>query len=167
PITDEDALLNITTPPPDRFDRLLLTLAIEKENRDIIVDSVQDWRDPNEEHRANGAESDDYYLKLPIPYRSRNANIESITELLQIRGITPAIYNGSKDRLGLASLVTARSAGTVNMNTAGSAALTALVLSTAALQELLQSRHNSGPFPNVPGKFGGRNLGVTTRTSRV
>ena len=31
-----------------------------------IVDSIQDWRDPNEEHRLNGAESDDYYLKLPV-----------------------------------------------------------------------------------------------------
>jgi general secretion pathway protein K len=166
-ITDEEARLNINTSPPDRFDRLLLTLGIEKENRDIIVDSVQDWRDPNEEHRANGAESDDYYLKLPVPYRARNANIESITELLQIRGITSAIYNGSKDRVGLASLVTVRSTGTVNMNTAGSAVLSALGLSTAEITEVLQSRHNNGPFPNVPGKFGGRNLGVATRTFRI
>ena len=102
-ITDEEARLNLNTSPPNRIDRLLLTLGIEKENRDIIVDSLQDWRDPNEEHRANGAESDDYYLKLPVPYRARNANIESITELLQIRGITPAIYNGSKDRLRASS----------------------------------------------------------------
>ncbi|PYN36726.1 MAG: hypothetical protein DME01_07035 [Candidatus Rokuibacteriota bacterium] len=166
-ITDEESRLNVNTSPPDRIDRLLLTLGVDKEVRDTIVDSIQDWRDPNEEHRANGAESEDYYLKLPTPYRSRNANLESITELLQIKGISPAIYNGSKDHPGLASLVTVRSAGTVNMNTAGPAVLTALGLSTAEITEIQQSRRNSGPYPNVPGKFGGRNLGIATRTFRI
>jgi general secretion pathway protein K len=90
----------------------LQTLGVDREVRDTIVDSIQDWRDPNDEHRANGAESDDYYLKLPTPYRAHNANLESITELLQIKGITPAIYNGSKDHPGLAGLVTVRSTGT-------------------------------------------------------
>lgn len=166
-ITDEEALLNINASAPDRIDRLLLALGIDKEVRDTIGDSIQDWRDPNDEHRANGAESDDYYLKLPVPYRAHNANLESITELLQIKGVTPAIYNGSKDHPGLSSLVTVRSSGTVNMNTAGPAVLTALGLSTAEITEIQQSRRLSGPYPNVPGKFGGRNLGVATRTFRV
>ncbi|HKQ64222.1 MAG TPA: hypothetical protein VJZ73_04405 [Methylomirabilota bacterium] len=166
-ITDEEARLNLNTSPPDRVDRLLLALGIEKEDRDTITDSLQDWRDPNEEHRANGAESDDYYLKLPVPYRARNANIESVAELQQIKGITPAVYNGTKDRPGLATLVTVRSSGTVNMNTAAPAVLGALGLSTAEISEIRQGRHNNGPYANVPGKFGGRNLGVSTRTFRI
>jgi general secretion pathway protein K len=166
-ITDEEALLNLNTSPPDRIDRLLLALGVDKEVRDTIVDSIQDWRDPNDEHRANGAESDDYYLKLPVPYRARNANLESIAELLQIKGITKEIYHGTKERPGLASFVTVRSTGTVNMNTAGPAVLTALGLSAAEITEIEQSRRTNGPFPNVPGKFGGRNLGVATRTFRI
>jgi len=166
-ITDEEARLNVNSSPPDRIDRLLQTLGLDKEVRDTIVDSIQDWRDPNEEHRLNGAESEDYYLKLPVPYRAHNANLESITELLQIKGVTPAIYNGTKDRPGLAGLVTVRGSGPVNMNTAGADALRALGLSTAEITEIVQSRHNNGPYPNVPGKFGGRNLSVATRTFRV
>jgi general secretion pathway protein K len=166
-ITDEEARLNVNTSPPDRIDRLLLALGVEREVRDTIGDSIQDWRDANEEHRANGAESEDYYLKLPTPYRSHNANLESIAELQQIKGVTPAIYNGSKDHPGLVDVVTVRSSGAVNMNTAGPAVLTALGLSTAEITEIQQSRHNSGPSPNVPGKFGGRNLGVATQTFRV
>jgi len=134
--------------------------------RDTIVDSIQDWRDPNEEHRANGAESDDYYLKLPVPYRARNANIESITELLQIKGITPAIYNGTKESPGLAALVTVRSPGQVNINTAPVRVLSALGLSTAEITEILQSRRNT-PYITVPGKFAARNMSVVTRTFRV
>jgi general secretion pathway protein K len=166
-ITDEEARLNVNSSPPERIDRLLQTLGLDKEVRDTIVDSIQDWRDPNEEHRLNGAESEDYYLKLPVPYRARNANLESITELLQIKGVTPAIYNGTKDRPGLAGLVTVRGSGPVNMNTAGADALRALGLSAAEITEIVQSRHNNGPYPNVPGKFGGRNLSVATRTFRV
>ena len=166
-ITDEEARLNVNNSPPDRIDRLLQTLGVDKEVRDTIVDSIQDWRDPNEEHRLNGAESEDYYLKLPVPYRAHNANLESITELLQIKGVTPAIYNGTKDRPGLAGLVTVRGSGPVNMNTAGADALRALGLSAAEITEIVQSRHNNGPYPNVPGKFGGRNLSVATRTFRV
>jgi len=166
-ITDEEARINVNASPPDRIDRLLLTIGVDKEVRDIIVDSIQDWRDPNEEHRANGAESEDYYLKLPTPYRSHNANLESITELLQIKGITSAIYNGSKDHPGLAGLVTVRSSGaTVNMNTAGPAVLSALGLSMAEITEIQQSRRNNGPYIN-PGRFGGRSLSVATRTFRV
>ncbi len=165
-ITDEEARLNVNTSAPDRIDRLLQTLGLEKEVRDTIVDSIQDWRDPDEAHRLNGAESDDYYLKLPVPYRARNANIESITELLQIKGITPAIYNGTKDRPGLAALVTARGAGQVNMNTAGPAVLSALGLSTAEITEIMQARHNAGPYTS-PARFSGRTLSVATQTFRV
>jgi general secretion pathway protein K len=167
-ITDEEARLNVNAVQPDRIDRLLQTLGVDKEVRDTIVDSIQDWRDPNEEHRANGAESEDYYLKLPTPYRSHNANLESITELLQIKGVTPAIYNGVKDKPGLASLATVRSSGTnVNINTAGPAVLTALGLSVAEITQIQQSRRNSGPYVNLPGNFGARNLAVTTRTFRI
>ena len=166
-ITDEEARLNINASPPDRIDRLLLALQLDKSVRDTIGDSIQDWRDANEEHRLNGAESEDYYLKLPVPYRAHNANLESVTELIQIKGITPAIYNGNKERPGLADLVTVRGSGPVNMNTAGPYVLEALGLSGAEISEIVQGRHNAGPFPNVPGKFGGRNLSVATRTFRI
>ena len=166
-ITDEEARLNVNNSPPDRVDRLLQRLGLDKDVRDTIGDSIQDWRDPDELHRLNGAESEDYYLKLPVPYRAHNANLESVAELLQIKGVTPAIYNGTKDRPGLAGLVTVRGSGAVNMNTAGPEALAALGLSTAEITEIVQFRHNNGPYPSVPGKFGGRNLSVATRTFRV
>jgi general secretion pathway protein K len=107
-VTDEEARLNLNTSPPDRVDRLLLVLGLTKAERDVIVDSLQDWMDPNEEHRANGAESEDYYLKLPIPHQSRNGPLESVAELLQIRGVTPRIFNGDGDTPALADLVTVK-----------------------------------------------------------
>jgi general secretion pathway protein K len=166
-ITDEEARLNVNASPPERIDRLLQGLELDKSVRDAIVDSIQDWRDPNEEHRANGAESEDHYLKLKVPYRAHNTNLESVTELLQIKGVTPEIYHGDKDRPGLAGLVTVRGRGAVNMNTAPPEVLGALGLSTAEITEIVQARRIEGPYASLPGKFGNRNLSTATQTFRI
>jgi general secretion pathway protein K len=157
-ISDEEGRLNINTSPPDRLDRLLQTLGVEKADRDTIVDSVQDWRDPNEEHRLSGAESDDTYLKLPVPYRSRNANLESVSELLQIKGVTRALYDGAEGRPGLAELVTVKTAPPI--------VLRALGLSDAEIGEIIQTRRD-GPYMQTPPRFSGRGLVTTSRTFRV
>ena len=164
-ITDEDARVNVNTLAPDRIDRLLQGLALDKEVRDTIGDSLQDWRDANEEHRLNGAESD-YYLALPVPYRSRNGNLESVAELLQIRGVTPEIYFGAPGRPGLADLVTVKSQGQINVNTAAPEVLRALGLAEAQVDEVVQARAIA-PYTSVPGTLGGVGLSVATSTFRV
>ena len=85
-ISDEAARLGLNG-ADIRLDRLLQALDVDRQQRDVIADSLQDWRDANELHRAHGAESE-VYLKLPVPYRARNANLQDATELLQIRGVT-------------------------------------------------------------------------------
>jgi len=165
-ISDEEARLNLNTSPPDRVDLLLQGLGVTKADRDTINDSLQDWRDANDEHRLNGAESDDYYLKLPIPYRAHNANLESVSELLQIKGVKPEIYYGREGKAGLVDLVTVKTPGQINMNTAGPDVLRAQGMSDAEIIDLVQTRRD-GPFLQVPGRFGGRGLMVNTRTFRI
>jgi general secretion pathway protein K len=165
-LRDEEALLNLNTAQPARLETLLEALGVQRADRDTVVNSIQDWRDPNDEHRLSGAESDDYYLKLPVPYRARNANLESVTELLQIKGITPELYYGAERKGGLADAVTVRSTGQVNINTAGPLVLRALGLSEAEIVSVMQTRRET-PYQIVPGQFGGRGLNATTRTFRV
>jgi general secretion pathway protein K len=165
-LSDEEARLNLNAATPERMDRLLQAVGVDKIERDTINDSLQDWRDANEEHRLNGAESEDTYLQRPVPYRSKNANLDSITELLQIKGVTPAIYHGTEDKPGLAGLVTVKSPGQVNLNTASCAVLKALGFGEVECTAVEQSRRE-GPFTTVPGQFGGRGLTTTTRTFRI
>jgi general secretion pathway protein K len=164
-ISDEEARLNLNTSPPDRVHRLLEAVGVEKEERDIVVASLQDWRDPNEEHRTNGAESDDTYLKRPVPYRSKNGNFDSLAELLQVKGITPKLFDGDSGRPGLAALATVKSLGQVNINTVGKEVARALGLSEAEFTEIEQFRRVT-PYISV-GRFSGRGLAVTSRTFRV
>ena len=165
-ITDEAARLNINTIPPARFDRLLAILGLPREQREIINDSLQDWRDRDELRRLNGAESEDTYLRLPLPYRSRNGNLQDVAELRQIRGVSPALYAGTAERPGLGELVTAISLGGVNLNTASAPVLKALDLSDAEVSDVLTTRIRT-PYLTVPGRFAGRGLVVESATFRI
>lgn len=70
---------------------------LEVQQKDIIVDSILDWRDENDLHRVNGAENE-YYQSLDEPYECKNADFDTIEELLLVRGITPELfYGGLKD----------------------------------------------------------------------
>jgi general secretion pathway protein K len=138
---------------------------VDKIERDSIVDAIEDWRDANDTTRTNGAESDDY-LKLPVPYRARNGNFQDTDELLQVKGITPEMYWGHEDKPPLADVLTARSRGTVNINTAPAPVLSALGLSDAEISNIVQERTNN-PYPTVPGRFGGRRVTVGSTTFRI
>jgi general secretion pathway protein K len=52
---------------------------------DELMDAWNDWRDLDDDMGANGAEVD-YYQSLAIPYKPRNSKLETVEELLQIRG---------------------------------------------------------------------------------
>jgi general secretion pathway protein K len=165
-ISDEEARLNVNLSAADRVERLLTALGVPREARDVISDSLQDWKDANDEHRPNGAESEDYYLKLPTPYRARNAYLQDAAELLQVRGVTPELYWGKPDRPGLEQFVTVFGRNVVNLNTAAPAVLSALGLSDAEIIDIVQTRVRS-PYPSVPGRFGGRGLDVASQTFRI
>ena len=58
-----------------------------------IADAILDWIDEDIEPREMGAEAD-YYSGLQRPYAVRNGPLESIDELLLIRGVTPELLYG-------------------------------------------------------------------------
>ena len=164
-LADESARLSLNTAPADRLGRLLEALGVERADRDVITDSLQDWRDADDLHRLHGAESD-FYLALPVPYRARNAGLQHEAELLQIRGVTPELYAGNGERPGLGELVTAAAVSTVNLNTASPLVLEALGLSDAEIADAVQTRVRT-PYPSVPGRFAGRGLAVAGSVFRI
>ena len=63
-------------------------------------------------------------------------------------------------------VLTARSRGTVNINTAPAPVLSSLGLSDAEISNIIQERTNN-PYPTVPGRFGGRRVTVGSTTFRI
>jgi general secretion pathway protein K len=164
-ITDEQARLNVNNATQDQLDKLLQCLGVDKIVRDQIVDSILDWIDANDDHRLNGAESDDYYLKLPTPYRARNAKIESVDELLQIKGVTPTIFEGLEGRPGLRDVLTARTSSAPNINTAGPVVFCAMRLSEADISEIMQGRLEIPYGAGQTSRWQG--FGTTSNTFRI
>jgi len=94
---NESGKVNLNRAGESLLKMMLNNFEIDDIGKNIIVNSIMDWRDKDNFHRANGAE-DDYYLSLPQPYKCKNGEFTSIEELLLVRGVTPEIfYGGLKD----------------------------------------------------------------------
>lgn len=57
------------------------------------ADSILDWLDGDDNPRENGAELD-YYAGLAQPYAPKNGPLETVEELLLVRGVTPQMLFG-------------------------------------------------------------------------
>lgn len=67
-----------------------------------VIDAIVDWVDPDEDPRTNGAEAT-YYLTTPGQYRAKNGPLNSLDELLLVRGVTPQLlYGTDRNRNGVA-----------------------------------------------------------------
>jgi general secretion pathway protein K len=137
-----------------------------------ISDSIADWVDPDDNSGVSGAESSDY-TSSPNPgyppYRAKNGPIDDLSELLMVRGVTPAIYWGPKAgvystmrkrhsgfeepeyHVGLHDIFTALSGGKVNINTTDERLLQALVGVDAMMAtELIRARKGLDQVDGTP-----------------
>ncbi|MCX7007775.1 MAG: type II secretion system protein GspK [Kiritimatiellaeota bacterium] len=121
----EQAFRNINRLNPDTEWPLLLQQAgITEDLYPELVDCVMDWIDANDNARVNGAESDDpYYVDRGYP--TKNALLDSVEELLMIKGWTKAmvfggsaVHDGDPSLTGIAPLATVWGDGRINVNAA-------------------------------------------------
>ncbi|NJO17575.1 MAG: general secretion pathway protein GspK [Thioploca sp.] len=89
-IYDEAGKINIRS-LPEQYLRKLLEKRIGEDPDKIaaLIDAWEDWIDQDDLKRANGAEKD-YYETLSPPYEPRNSAIETVEELLLIKGFAEA-----------------------------------------------------------------------------
>lgn len=121
---------------------------------DQLAASVMDWRDPDDVARPRGGERDAYVKarRLALP---ENSNLRDIAQLLDVQGITPAIFEK------VSPFLTVRGNGTVNLNTAPPQVLRPLPgMSDAILARILalrsQGRRIQSPNQVLPVAGGGR-----------
>lgn len=83
---DEASKVNLLTATPE--------MLIELEGMDeTLVDALIDWQDEDSDASPNGAEHD-YYESLPEPYFCKNASLDTVAELLLVRGFEPSVVFG-------------------------------------------------------------------------
>jgi len=59
-----------------------------------VADAILDWLDEDDEQREFGAELD-YYAGQEPPYAPKNGPLDSVEELLLVRGVTPELLFGA------------------------------------------------------------------------
>lgn len=128
-ITDEAGKIDInmiTDANSDLLRNLLKNLEIPEDETNTIVDCILDWKDSDDLLHLNGAE-DEYYMSLPNPYKTKNANFDTLEELILVKGITQEILYGDKERRGLIEFVTINSGRSqININAAPKEVLMAI-----------------------------------------
>lgn len=145
-IEDQDGRLDLNrlvdaigeSPNPvyrDRLLRLLEDLGVGE--KEALVEALFDWLDHNDAREANGAESA-YYQTLSPPYRAKNGALESVDELLLIKGFTPEVL------AVLAPYVTVTGSGQLNLNTASLEVLRCWHkdMTAAAAEQLVEGRRS-------------------------
>jgi len=157
-IRDENGKISINSASKNTLDKLLQFSGVEdKIERSTISDSILDWIDTDKNHRLNGAE-DDYYRKQNPPYYAKNGPIETIDELLKIRGMTEEILYGSEEsddedkKTGIANHLTIYKISTVNPNTASEEVLNILFEAKQA-SKILINRNTKGFHSNTLSNF--------------
>lgn len=91
-------------------------------NPESLVDAIIDWLDEDDDVDGDGAESE-FYQAAETPYPCKNGPMDSIEELLLVKGMTPALYFGDRNadppQLPLSELLTVHGdwLGRINPNT--------------------------------------------------
>lgn len=93
-IIDLERKININTAQAPLLQQVFNTMGVDANDITVLSDSIQDWIDTDDATRPAGAESD-YYQGLNPPYYAKNGPMDDLSELLLVKGVTPAMYFGS------------------------------------------------------------------------
>ena len=93
-IVDQDSKFNINAANEVILRQALTLIGADASLTPTVVDSIMDWRDTDSSQHSSGAESE-YYKTLDPPYFAKDAPIDDLTELLLVKGVTPAMFWGS------------------------------------------------------------------------
>jgi general secretion pathway protein K len=147
-IRDESGKININTLTDASaiiLKNLLMNTGTEETQAATIVDSILDWKDPDDLVRLNGAESD-YYMSLPNPYKAKNANFDTLEELMLVKGMTRAILYGDGTKKGIIDFLTVNSnGGQISMSAAPKEVLMAIPgMTEEVAAAIINARENPG-----------------------
>jgi general secretion pathway protein K len=95
-IIDLERKVNINAAAPQLLQQVLTVQGADASKISEVSDSILDWIDPDDATRPAGAESD-YYQGQNPPYYAKNAPMDDASELLLIKGVTMAMFNGGSE----------------------------------------------------------------------
>lgn len=94
-IIDLERRFNINLARRETLEKAMEMLGYDLLSAATVIDSIEDWRDPDDVPLLHGAESDTY-LRSARPYMAKNGPIDDISELSLVQGVTPELLWGGR-----------------------------------------------------------------------
>ena len=95
-LEDQATKINVNDPRSLHWlDLILKGVDIDQETRSTILDSLLDWHDEDDTARLHGAENS-YYRHVDNPYQCKNGDLDTLEELLLVKGMTRNILYGGE-----------------------------------------------------------------------
>lgn len=129
----------------ERLQNILSAQGVNSGFADVIVD----WLDPDSTPVSQAGAEDDFYLSLSPPYRTANTRMESLSELMLLRGYRKLPED--KRKLLEQNLSTLPSNPGININSASDDLLKAIGFKTEGIQ-IIRDRlttDGAGPFQSL------------------
>jgi len=189
-ITPEPGMRNVNMLADEDWEGILRVADIPESYWPGLIDAFNDWTDADSLPRADGAETSDYYGTLERPYQARNGPVDTVRELLLVKGFSEAVLSGGilnpdspKDQQitvsGIQDMLTTYGDGKVNVNAADRRVLMTLPgVDTLVADAIIEERTsgiagaNDSSFKDVgdfmsrvPGLDASLSARVTTRSN--
>lgn len=87
----EQGLIDLNRADARLLEKVFVYGGMSEEEAHRFLDVLQDWRDPDDARRVNGAEDPDYEA-AGLDFGAKDAHFSSVEELRQVLGMTPALY---------------------------------------------------------------------------
>jgi general secretion pathway protein K len=161
-LTDESGLVDINTADDALLQGLFASVGVPADQAVALSDAIQDWRDPDDIPRPQGAELNEYKA-AGLPYAPRNAPFQTVGEVQQVLGMNYDLFEKIESAITIYG-------GGVQPNPAYAPleVLLALPGMTPDLaQQLIAARQQVLPGQGVPGQSGAAGLTLPDGTPVV
>lgn len=97
-ITDESGLVDLNASEAITLALLFVAAGAEEPDAIAIAEAIVDWRDGDDLRQPNGAEDADYDAE-GLDYGAKDAPFDLVSEVQQVMGMTPQLYERVADAL--------------------------------------------------------------------
>jgi len=88
--------INLAAQAPEILNQGLILMGLDATEAPHMVAAIQDWIDRDDNVTAGGQDTESsYYMALRPPYKAKNGPIDDLSEMMLIKGVTPAMYWGN------------------------------------------------------------------------
>jgi len=127
-VVDEQGKIDINAADQPLLSAFFRAIGVPADKAGAIAGAMIDWRDADPLTQPQGGAEDPEYASAGLPYGAKDAPFETVAEIEQVLGMTPAIY-----KLAAPYLTVFTGSGTPDASVAQAPVLTAMGLDAKAL----------------------------------